>query len=166
MIGVINPNATHAWEAQHQFAMTAPYDLKPGETWKAEDRDHGKPSSTPAPSTKPEEGGGKKSGLGAGVIAGIAIGSAAVVVIAAALLYVAEEENSTKLTARASFSRRRPPLIPLVLRPWSKHSTTTATPPILPALSQQQQDRKVLHKPASQPSRLIRTWTPMTRTEA
>lgn len=88
MIGVINPNATHTWEAQHQFAMSAPYDLKPGETWKAEDPDHGKPSSTPTPSTKSEEGGGKKSGLSAGAIAGIAIGAAAVVVIAAALLYL------------------------------------------------------------------------------
>ncbi|KAK3398038.1 hypothetical protein B0T20DRAFT_355074 [Sordaria brevicollis] len=92
MIGVINPNATHTWEIQLDYAKRASYDLKPGETIPAEDPEFGKPTSTPSspptPSTKPEEDGGKKSGLGAGAIAGIAIGAAAVVVIGAALLYL------------------------------------------------------------------------------
>lgn len=96
MVGVINPNSTHTYEKQFEYAHFANYDLKPGETWKDEDPNKGipsstsapSPSSTPAPSTKPEEGGSKKSGLGAGAIAGIAIGAAAVVIIAAALLYL------------------------------------------------------------------------------
>lgn len=88
MVGVINPNATHSYEKQFEYAQFATYDLKPGQTWKDEDPNKGIPTPTPTPSTKPEEGGGKKSGLGAGAIAGIAIGAAAVVVIAAALLYL------------------------------------------------------------------------------
>ncbi|EAA35259.2 hypothetical protein GE21DRAFT_1393 [Neurospora crassa] len=75
MIGVINPNATHSWDAQRKYAEQVTYDLKPGETWKAEDPNYGK------------EDGSKKSGLSAGAIAGIAIGAAAVVAIAAALVF-------------------------------------------------------------------------------
>lgn len=88
MVGAVNTNATQTWEAQYNSSMKAKYDLKPGETWQPEDPDFGKPTSTPTPSTTPVEGVGKKSGLGAGAIAGIAIGAAAVVVIAAVLLYL------------------------------------------------------------------------------
>jgi hypothetical protein len=85
MIGVINANKTQTFADQLKVAETVTYQLLPGEPFPTET------ASTPG-STGGSTGGSNSSGgsssLGAGAIAGIAIGAAAVLIIAAALLYL------------------------------------------------------------------------------
>lgn len=81
MIGVINPNATHTYDAQLIAAERAQYQLEPGEPF---------PSETSLPRPPGAGGSGDEGGssLSAGAIAGIAIGGAAVLILAGALIYL------------------------------------------------------------------------------
>ncbi|KAK4230572.1 hypothetical protein QBC38DRAFT_452208 [Podospora fimiseda] len=94
MIGVINPNATHTFEAQLAAAKVAGYQLEPGQPFPSESPKP-RPSETGSPSSggnnNNDNNGDNKPGgssLSPGAIAGIAIGGVVVLVLAAALLYL------------------------------------------------------------------------------
>lgn len=95
MIGVVNPDPStnQTFDAQMDYAERVQFQLAPGDPWPSEtagdkpsetagsDSNTTQPTSTPSPDSD-------DSHLGAGAIAGIAIGSAAVLVLAAALIYI------------------------------------------------------------------------------
>jgi hypothetical protein len=85
MVGVINPNSSVSLENQHQAAITAPYQLAPGQPFPAE----GSGTSTSAPSSPAASPHSNSSGshLSSGAIAGIVIGGIVVLLLAAALFY-------------------------------------------------------------------------------
>lgn len=101
MIGVINPNATHTYDAQLAFALNATYQLAPGDSFPSEMPKPNPSSTSAAPGPASTSGSGSSSGgggngggggggggLSSGAIAGIAIGGAAVLILAAALIYL------------------------------------------------------------------------------
>lgn len=89
MIGVVNPSANETFEAQMEYAEKAQRQLAPGEPWPTESAgDPPSETSDPNPDKSGSGSGEGGSQLGAGAIAGIAIGSAAVLVLAAALIYI------------------------------------------------------------------------------
>jgi len=85
MVGVINPTSSVSLENQYQAALTAPYELAPGQPFPAEGG--GTPTSAPsspaANPSRPPSG----SHLSGGAIAGIVIGAIVVLFLAAALFY-------------------------------------------------------------------------------
>lgn len=101
MVGVVNPTSDKTLEIQKAWAANSSLQLVPGDPWPSE---VAKPTSTPTGASTPSETNGGSSGqsggstdskqdsggsgLGAGAIAGIAIGGAAVLVIGAALIYL------------------------------------------------------------------------------
>ncbi|GAB1310366.1 Extracellular serine-rich protein [Madurella fahalii] len=90
MIGVINPNSTHTFQAQLDAAREAPYQLAPGEPFPSETASP-RPSDSDGQQQQGGEGGNGDDGgpvLGAGAIAGIAIGGAAVIILAAVIIYL------------------------------------------------------------------------------
>lgn len=87
MIGVVNPNATHTLDAQLAAAREAPYQLAPGEPFPTETPSP-RPPPSPSPPPPPPPGGDGAAALGAGPIAGIAIGGTAVVLLAAVVIYL------------------------------------------------------------------------------
>lgn len=90
MVGVINPNATTSLEKQKQLAGDSSFMLTPGEDWPSEgDIPSGAATSSAAPSATSTATVATVTatpvahhGLGAGSIAGIAIGGAAVLLAA------------------------------------------------------------------------------------
>ncbi|KAL2850754.1 hypothetical protein BJY01DRAFT_245306 [Aspergillus pseudoustus] len=97
MVGVINPNSTMTWESQYSAAREAPYMLLPGQSMPAEGETDSpgtgttphttaSPTSNPSPGTLPHSS--SSSSLGAGAIAGIAVGAVSFVVILCVLLFI------------------------------------------------------------------------------
>ena len=91
MVGVINPNASTSLSKQRQLAEASTFALVPGEDWPSEaDIPSGVATSStatatstaPATVTATPSSAPSHSGLGAGAIAGIAIGGAAVLLAA------------------------------------------------------------------------------------
>ncbi|KAK5658838.1 hypothetical protein OQA88_1650 [Cercophora sp. LCS_1] len=119
MVGVINPNSTHTLAIQKQYAANSTLQLTPDEPW---------PSETLSPTAGPKETGGSSSGqngnnnnnqdtqassggsdgLGAGAIAGIAIGAAAVI-LGAVFLFLWGRKRGEKSANRQSTNPAMPP---------------------------------------------------------
>ncbi|KAF7586162.1 hypothetical protein BBP40_009337 [Aspergillus hancockii] len=110
MVGVINPNATHTWQAQYEKAKTQPYQLEPGQSQPAEGggSGSGSDSNSGSDSSTSNKGGSHLSG---GAIAGIVVGGVAFVAILVALFFVigrnqvykkwmTSEDGRTERTAR------------------------------------------------------------------
>jgi hypothetical protein len=83
MVGVINPNSSVSLQSQYEAAVTAPYQLAPGQPFPAE----GGGSPTSAPSSSATASPNSSSHLSGGAIAGIVIGGIVVLLLAAALFY-------------------------------------------------------------------------------
>ncbi|KAE9375856.1 hypothetical protein N431DRAFT_370749 [Stipitochalara longipes BDJ] len=110
MVGVINPNSTQTWEAQHEAALNATQAFVPGEYFSPEGVPTTPPSiasatsmgssspATSSASTSPTQNAspGKSSSLSTGAIVGIAIGAAAIAVLAAALFYLYGRQKTMK----------------------------------------------------------------------
>ncbi|KAK0632307.1 hypothetical protein B0T14DRAFT_573791 [Immersiella caudata] len=97
MVGVVNPTKEMTLDIQKAYAANSSHQLVPGEPFPSETL---KPTNTPT-STPPTGGNGETGGssqdaskgsgnssLGAGAIAGIAIGAAAVLVMGAGIIYL------------------------------------------------------------------------------
>ncbi|KAH6689170.1 hypothetical protein F5X68DRAFT_255040 [Plectosphaerella plurivora] len=94
MIGVINPNTTQTLQKHLESAEGLTFQVLPGEPYPEEKGDDPtEPKPTPdgdggQGTSSPPSGGGGDTGLYAGQIAGIAIGSAALLIITASLIYL------------------------------------------------------------------------------
>jgi hypothetical protein len=130
MIGVINPNSTHTFEAQLEAARNAPYQLAPGEPFPTETASPRPTQSSsgygsqsdPYSSGNESEGSGNSgdggssgggggggggdggSALSAGAIAGIAIGGAAVLILAGAIIYLCGRRGGLEKGFRKSMA--------------------------------------------------------------
>ncbi|KAK7544384.1 uncharacterized protein J3D65DRAFT_17290 [Phyllosticta citribraziliensis] len=94
MVGVINPASNQSIETQHQKAVTAEYQLAPGQSWPAE----GGKSSSSSSNSSSTSSSSHKSHLSGGSIAGIVIGVVAFVCVAGALVfYVARTRTYDKV---------------------------------------------------------------------
>ncbi|KAL3417483.1 hypothetical protein PVAG01_10493 [Phlyctema vagabunda] len=102
MVGAINPNATQAFDAQHDQALEATLALSPGEYFEPEvaDSDKDKPAASgttthPDPtSTAGVPSHTQKSPLSKGAIIGIAIGALAGLLLAGAIFYLCGRQRS------------------------------------------------------------------------
>ncbi|KUJ11344.1 uncharacterized protein LY89DRAFT_689215 [Mollisia scopiformis] len=97
MIGVINPNATETFQAQFNYTQNATLEFSPLEYFPAEVSATRTttatgatmtPTAPPSTSSTAPASSSSHTSLGAGPIAGIAIGGFAVAVLAAALIYM------------------------------------------------------------------------------
>ncbi|KAK4111909.1 hypothetical protein N656DRAFT_769067 [Canariomyces notabilis] len=129
MIGVINPNSTHTFEAQLEAARNAPYQLAPGEPFPTEtasprptqsssgygsqsdpyssgNESDGNSNSNSGDGGSSGGGGGGDGGsaLSAGAIAGIAIGGAAVLILAGAIIYLCGRRGGLEKGFRKSMA--------------------------------------------------------------
>lgn len=116
MVGVINPTEEMNLATQKAFAANSSIQLVPGEPFPSETLS---PTATPTgtltpgsgqnntPSPQPSSDSG--SSLGAGAIAGIAIGAAAVLLIGAALIYWCGRRGGFETAYRKSMYPSLPP---------------------------------------------------------
>ncbi|KAK8195212.1 uncharacterized protein BKA78DRAFT_351114 [Phyllosticta capitalensis] len=92
MVGVINPASNQSLNYQHEKAVTAEYQLAPGQSWPAEGAKSSSTSSTSSSSSS------HHSHLSGGSIAGIVVGVIAFVGVACALVfYVARTRTYDKV---------------------------------------------------------------------
>jgi hypothetical protein len=96
MVGVINPANGTSIDEQRQAAISAPYQLLPGEAWPAEGGAIGSEVdvASPSPSTRAVES--LNQPLSRGAIAGIFTGAIILVVIGAALFYFIGRSKASK----------------------------------------------------------------------
>ncbi|KAI5459819.1 hypothetical protein BGZ63DRAFT_455376 [Mariannaea sp. PMI_226] len=115
MMGVINPSKNETLEDWTNAAKDVDYQLRPGDPWPSESG-FSKPSDAVSESGAPSNDGDDKSdhdhsshGLGAGAIAGIAIGGAAVLLLAGAMIYLCGRRGGFDKAYRKSFRNSSAP---------------------------------------------------------
>ncbi|KAL2064767.1 hypothetical protein VTL71DRAFT_3906 [Oculimacula yallundae] len=122
MVGVINPNSTHTFEVQQEFAKNATIMFSPGENFPKEELDATKTASptsvntppptatittTPTPSAASSH---SQPALSSGAIAGIAIGGAVVLLLGGALVYLCGRQRTLgELLHRQGHNTHPPP---------------------------------------------------------
>jgi len=110
MVGVINPNELVSLQKQKDAAISAPYELAPGQPWPAEGASVGAETATVSGYSQPTstsangQNQGSHHSLSGGAIAGIVIGGVVVLALAAALFYFVGSNKTYKDVLKANRS--------------------------------------------------------------